>query len=234
MRDTTGEQFKVRTGAVSPLIVKPGHNDTDVAPHSVGTVVLKNPRYTYAEIAEAIERTCWAMWPQAYQVRQTSITPANVTYSYALADDVEFLIRVSQDISTGSNNAVFYYGGNQGYPVALLESAPTTISASGKALYLRTLYNATNPILVTYGTVLDVDVVEDGLMADCVILGSVVRLLGLRQIQRAGQDLRAAEPGQPVAYLQTIGYYEDQYQKLLRKLYLQLQRTNPPMAVWSA
>jgi hypothetical protein len=233
-RDSTLEQVKVRVGGTSPLTVKRGHNDTTAAAHSNGTTALKNSRISGDTISEKLTRVCYDSWPQAWQVKTASITPVANTFLYALDAGTLDLVGVTQK-ETGTPAASFSYGTRgSGYPVGLEFNVDPTISASGIALRIGGLRNATNNILVYARAILDTNFISEGLMADCLVMGTVARIMGMRQVQRSGMDLRQAEPGLASAYLQDAGYYQSEYQRLLHLLHLQLlaQGTTTPMRTW--
>src|SRR6266540_2777063 len=85
--DDSLEQFKVRTGGGSPLTVKPAHNDTSPVAHASATVLLKNPRWGGWFLLNALEEVATEMWPYAWAVRSTTLTPVVTQTFYTLPAD---------------------------------------------------------------------------------------------------------------------------------------------------
>jgi hypothetical protein len=233
-RDNTLEMFKVRIGGASPVIVKRGHNDSNIGTHAQGVTLLKNPRFSGDEIGEALTRICFNLWPQAWREGTISITPVSGQSLYALPADVRDLVRVTQDVTpTGGKPATYEYGLQRGgSPVLVRRDVPATISGTGLALWIPHIQSLTTNILVTYRAEQTVSAVAEGLMADVVVLGAVSRVLGVRQIVRSGQEIRQTEPGMVSIYLQDLAYFQSEYQRLLRRLYLQLMASSGPMPLW--
>lgn len=235
-RDSSYEQMKVRVGGASPLTVKRGHNDTTAATHTSGVTILKNPRFTADEINEALTRMCYASWPQAWQVKTDSISTPTLTSStltYNAPADIIDLVSVTQQEDSTADVNDFYYG-TVGYPIAVEHNVSTAVASNTRAYRFGILRNATKTINIRYRTYLDTSSITEGLMADCLVMGAVARILGMRQVQRSGIDLRQAEPGLASAYLQDAAYFQSEYQRLLRLLHLQLlaDPTTAPMQTW--
>jgi hypothetical protein len=233
-RDSVLEMMKVRVGKTDPVIVKRAHNDSTIGSHALGVTLLKNPRFSGDEIGESLTRICYNLWPQAWHEITVSINAVSGTALYALPGDVLDLIRVTQDITpTGGHPTAYEYGTKGGgSPVLIRRDVPSTISATGLALWVPHVQSFTTPLHVTYRAEQTVSSVAEGLMADTVVMGAVSRVLGVRQIVRSGQDIRQAEPGMASIYLQDLAYFQSEYQRLLRRLYLQLMESSGPMPLW--
>jgi hypothetical protein len=239
-----GTQLRVTaTPSGNPVSVKGGHNDTTDTSQANGTWFLKNPTWSRVEITEAIARAIENLWPWVYLVKTTNITPQDGKRYYALPADFRALIAVTQDVTVvaGKPRVLRYGVRGSGEPISIERQLPSTISSTGKALFVptaRTSYGT--DLIVTYAALVTPTVaagnytdIDDGLMAACLVDGACWRLLEASDTQRTQDDVEQGDIGvAPGARLRDAAWYKEQYEDKRYRLALQLQEDAPLANTW--
>jgi hypothetical protein len=200
-----GEQVIITAVATNTLHVIRGYNDTDPSTYASGATITRDPVFQYAQILEAIGDTIRSMlWPYVWKQIEADdggniiITPNGNTRWYELPEECIYLSQVVQLVGS-TNPWPFVYGTTENtYPVAIRRHMPTSLVATGVALYIPYRYNTTNDIEVTaLGRITDdieddsgdayIDL-EDGALAEAVVDYAVARLLGSSDVSRTTQQ----------------------------------------------
>lgn len=224
--DDSGEQVKVRMAGTNTLTVKRAHNDSDAVAHANGATVLRNPRYAYGLIVNALTETVAELWPYAWAIREFSITPSSTENLYALPPDFIDLATLTQEQTGGTATAYAIYGTRgSGLTVSVRQGLGTGDFGTGKALYLPVLDNTTSTLNLRYRAELTSSDIEDGLMASAVIYGTCSKLVSGKDAARVA----TLEPNTPYgAGLKSGMWYRAEFERVRYQLRNQLYRTVPP------
>ncbi len=231
--DNTGSQLKVTaTPSANPVAVKSGHNDSADSNHSNGVVLLKNPRFSYDLIYQALTNVCNSdLWPAIYVVNLDEVTPVNGTLLYAAPTDIEDLVTVSQK-TTGTPTDVGYFN-TRGYPqMRLLFNVDADVSASYRAYRITDWFNTTNDIQVFYRAKINPDVVPDDQRAELVVLLACYQILGAKEVPFGGEDLRYTAANASVqsgGLRQDANWFRLRAAEVKAKCIADLRENNPPM-----
>lgn len=124
------EQMRVKAdGTVNPISVKVAHNDTANQDHASGVAILKAPRYGTDQIVKmATHVVNTKLWPDVFNVLNTTITPSSTTAIYDVPSDFEDFVTIAQQ-AVGTIEDLRYIN-----RVDVLLNVPTAISATNKAL----------------------------------------------------------------------------------------------------
>lgn len=85
--EETGEVALVQARTTDTLTIKRGAFDTTAAAVTAGTTIRKNPRFSQAEIDDAIDTTIRSLWPQIYTFGKGTFTYSATSYWYPLSDE---------------------------------------------------------------------------------------------------------------------------------------------------
>lgn len=195
-----GEQCLVRSVSGNTLTVLRGWNGTTAAGHTSITV-FKSPQYTYYNILQSIDSAIDKLWPYAYKVATTTITPDSNTLWYNLTVS-NFIDLVSvQQVYGSVDQAVGVFGQKgSGRSVVLGRNLPSSLAVTdGIALqFPYGFWDNSNDVLVTYRTYITgtADIEDDGRLpvADAVVFGATAFLLQAKESERVGEgeDLETA------------------------------------------
>lgn len=227
--DATGERNLVTAVATNTLTVVRGYDDSTATSHSTGVVLLKNPRFSYNSIVEALTRVVEGeLWPYAYRVVTTSFTPSAASNFYGMSATYMGLVSASQQ--DGSGGLAVYGQKGTRLPVREHWELPPALSTSGIALSFPGGYaNTTYPIYVAYRALVTTSSIEDGLMADVVSWGAASKLLAFADVSRTNQRIPEAETIPPGSTLRTAAWFESKFTSGRKLLEMQLRRRYPPM-----
>lgn len=236
-----GDVARVSSVSGNTLTAKGGHNDSTSTgtgtAHTAGDVILKDPEFEYKQIEEAISRAVETLWPYGYDVKTDTLTPVAATYRYNLASDFMAMIAAVQlrsGLAAGAKNAYVHYGRKgSGYYLRIIRNLPTGDFASGIAAEL-TPNNTDNSITYTYAAEVTTSTVDDGLMADFVVMDACRRLLEMKETERVGsEDVDHGTVGVgPGARLRDAAWFDQQAKEARHELTLYLKKTNPLMPIW--
>jgi hypothetical protein len=189
-----GEQCLVRSVASNNLTVIRGWNGTTAAAHSSITV-FRDPQYTYYNILQAIDSAIDKLYPYAYKVASTTVTPAPTTtvwYNLAVSDFID-LIAVEQVYGSTNQSLGVFGEKDSGRPVLLRRNIPSSLAATdGIALrFPAGFWNNSNDVTVKYRTFITgtADIEDDGRLpvADAVVFGATAFLLQAKESERVGE-----------------------------------------------
>lgn len=200
-----GEQCLVTSAAANPITVRRGWNGTTTSAHS-SILALRDPTYLYATILQAVNGSVRRLWPYAYKLGTTTVTPAPTTtvwYSLASATDLVDLVRVQQ-LHGATNQHVGVFGmENSGRAVIFARNMPATISTTGLALkFPHGFWNNSNVVDVQYraritGTS-DIEDDDDLPVSDAVVYGALELIFLGQEGKRVGEG-EDAEPSRSVS-----------------------------------
>jgi hypothetical protein len=227
-----GDQALLRSGTSNPLSIKRGHNGTTATTHTANDVILKDPRFSYDQIDQAIRRVVDTdLWPWVWVVSTAAVTPVTGTTHYLAGATVVDIISAVQ--KSGTTDWKHYGHKGSGLRIQLRRGLPSADFATGKAYYIPSFDNTTNNITVTFRAIVTTDTIEDGAMADVVVLFTAARLLEAKDIPRTGEDVSQSETGVPPAStLRTGAYFREQAEGARWKHHLYLLQTNPLPRNW--
>ncbi len=226
--DDSFEQFKVRVGGSSSLTVKPGHNDTDSVAHADNAVVLKNPKVNGWFIVSVLEETLSELWPYAWAVRSTTLTPVLNQSYYTLPADLVDVISVTQKQVGTPTSYVAYGTRGSSLPIAVSRGLPVADVGSGNSLMIQTLDNTTNAITLQYRAFLSMSDIEDGLLSSAMVWGAMTKLA----LAADTTLIRQTIPQNAISGLRQSLGYQQRFEDVRRQLHYELERTFPPARVY--
>jgi hypothetical protein len=226
-----GEQFKVISVSVNNLTCFRGHAGTTGAVHAASSTIVRDPKFSYRQVNQALTSALSRLWPYVYKVTSTPITPTTTTYWYNLATtDIE-LLGARQEYGTTSI-AVGEFHTHSMRPtnkkfIRFERELPATAAASGVGVYFPDgFYHATNTVKVRTKSILTgtSDIEDSNLLpvADALIIGALPRLLIDVQMKRLvqGVNLQQAMQISTLGAAQAGSAYEQQFQTMLFHLKL--------------
>jgi hypothetical protein len=240
-----GEQFLVRTISSNTLTTKRGHNGTTVSDHPSGTVIQRDPVFSYYVIVGSIEDVMEQLWPYVYKAVDDTITPSNTKIWFDLAADVMALISVRQLHGTAPAIHLGTYGEkDSGKPVVMQRNLPTALVASRVGLsFPQGFFDGTSDIYIRYAAKLTTtvtsgayeDAENEGLWRDVLAYGAAARLLSAKEIPRVSQeDTNMGDTTVSVGSRQQMGQvYYQMHTRMRNQLQEELKRTDPFLGVWS-
>jgi hypothetical protein len=231
--DDTGELVLVKADGVAatPVSVRRGWNGTSPANHASNAPVRKGVRWSYQQIAAAITKEIYRLWPSAWiEGGPTTITPATGVRWYALPAGAMDLISVHQ-VRSGTSLDFYEYGDGRAPPVIFEARHPTLgVPAIGFPAGFATM--ATTVKVCWRDKVTVATDVEEGLMAEVVVMGACARLLAGEESERVGEDTSISDDAPAGSRLRSGAWFEQQRKDKLFELNLQLLRDRPPVGVW--
>lgn len=188
-----GEQAWIQVQNTATLTALRGINGTTAAIHAAGTVVYRDPTYTYKRTIDSIEMIAQSLWPDIYKVSTATLTYDSTSTFYGLPADVMGIIEVNQQKIGGAGRVAVYGAGSS--PV--LFNLPTAVATNTIGMAFPNGWgNITNPINVIYagkytatqttaGTYADF---IDGDWADMIAHGAAARLLRMTEAARVNNE----------------------------------------------
>ncbi len=243
-----GEQCLVTALASgTTLTVIRGYNSTTPgtgSSHSISCVIAKDPVFQWVQIQEDIESVLRGLWPYVYKEVNLTLTPntdGNQYYNVTNGDTIPLmgLSSVTQIVGTGATSRVFRYGERKGaYPVRIFSNMPTSKVASGQALWIPYLADATNSIFVngignitaTYSAPNYSDISE-GVQVDAVKFLTVALLVAGSDIARTTQEdvMMGDQTVVPGRRTDVSSFWERKGIQARNQWAMELQRTLPRM-----
>lgn len=238
--DDTGEMVLVKsiTNATT-FVAKRAHNGTGFAAHSSGAIMLKNPSWQYDVIEDAIKQTVDTdLWPWIWTFADTTITAANLQTSprptwFNLNDLDLGLISVMQPYD--SNRKVRFYGErNSGLQVGFKRNLPAALVASGVGVYIPTAYTTQSDITVRTARKHTTTNVEEGAVAEAVVMGALYRLLSSRDLRRHTEDVSVGVGSvRPGSSSQTAQFFKLKFVNARQQAQAELNDKLPLMRVFN-
>jgi len=196
--------------------------------------VLKNPRYTFTEITNAISAVIQDMlWPKVWKKVADTITPdPGVTLWYDLAADARALIKVLQPYGP-SDSFVGFYGVRHHAPRVIFErNLPTSIAASTVGvMFPNGFYHASNTVSIDYAAkITDTiatssysDLTDGDAVVEAVIYGAVSHL------ESALENRKPRKPRQDRETLRGAALYDRRFRDALNRANQECRDTIPQM-----
>lgn len=129
---TAGEQVLVTADGVGGTVsIRKGHNGTTDAQIASGVILHKNPRFSWAQIDQAIATRVDGLWPGVWVVSTTTITPSTTADIYNVPTDYKGFLSLGH-AQTGSVTEIR----SPSY-VEEISNVATAILASGMGLRIR-------------------------------------------------------------------------------------------------
>jgi hypothetical protein len=233
-----GEQCLVTSAAANPMTVVRGWNGTTAAAHS-SIKVYRDPQYTYQNILDAIDTAIDKLFPYAYKVLTTTVTPAPTTtvwYDIAESDFID-LVAVEQ-VYGATNQKVGVFGDKgSGKAVVLKRNMPASIAPTdGIAVsFPYGFFDNTEDVTIKYRSWItgSGDVEDDGRLpvARAVVYGAASVLLLGKEIERLGEgeDVEVARSVRPGSRTQAGLNFERLWRAALQDLKRKHEKRFPPM-----
>ena len=198
---------------------------------------LKNPRYRYNEIVNAIESVIQdQLWPKAWKKVADTITPLSTTTWYDLAAEARGLINVRQLYGTSDAKEGRYGGRHSAYPVWFRRNMTTSLVTSGVGLrFPGGMYHASNTVNVDYAAkITDTiatsnysDLSDGDAVVEAIIFGAVSHLEG------ALENRKPRKPRQDRETLRGAALYDRRFRDALARANQECKDTIPIMPLYS-
>lgn len=232
-----GEAFWVRSVDGFDLETKRGYHGSTAASHAEGSRILKDPRYRFAEIENAISATIQSLpWPRVYKVVSDSITPDADTQWYDIGADALSLVRVFQQYGPANEKLASYgrHRSHLGRRVMFETALPSSYVLSTVGVRFPDGFaHESNTVYVDYASrVTDsagefyIDLNDGDALTEAVIFGAVALL-------EAAMELR--KPRRPSPETDTVrgmSIFEDRYRRAVANAEKDLRARHPLMEAW--
>jgi hypothetical protein len=230
-----GDTFWVQSINSNDLTAVRSYWGSTGASHGASSRILKNPRYTYMEITNAIASVISErLWPHAWKKISDSITPSpTTTIWYDLAADALALIRAVQAYGS-SDLALGFYGIRHTGPRIVFErNLPTTHAASGVGLQFPDgFYHESNTVTIDYAAKIT-STVATGSYSDLTDGTAVVEAIiygAASHLEAALENRKPRKPRQDRETLRGASMYETKFQDALKRATLELKSSIPLMS----
>jgi hypothetical protein len=192
-----------------------GYRSSTATSHAVGKLVRDNPRFPRIAVRRALEQSLRATWPRLFAVDALELTTTQETL-YALPEQCSGVLTV--DVAASNDTDAWGPLSHWSY----VGSAPSTVSATGKALkvlcgsgrQLRVVFSQ-RPVVPEVGEDWDTTGLPDS-CRDVIVLGACYRLMTMAEVGRGSavsaeaqalQQTRPAGSGVSLAKF-FLGLYE--------------------------
>lgn len=237
MEFADGEQcLVIATPSTSAVAIRRAHNGTTAIAHSNGDLILRDPRFAYADVVDAIDDTIADLWPFVYDVTTYTVTPVAGTTLYdPNKSDLRGVVALSQPDAV-SATTIFYYGsGYNALPVRFLRNVQTTTFAYGMGLEFQQFYTTATNITVTYARDFTDTTIPEGLGARTVVAGTVQKMMERFDVPRTGQDNSQGDVTVPAGTtIKDAAWWQRNFEQLRRQWNLLVIRENPLASEWKA
>lgn len=227
---TDGDTFLTISESGGTITATRSYDGSTGATHTTERV-LKNPRYRYLEIVNAIESVIQdRLWPWAWKKVADTITPdPSSTTWYDLAADAVGLISVRQLHGT-ANTKEGRYGGRRDKRVWMQRNMTTTLCNSGTGLrFPDGFWHPTNTVNVDYAARIT-DTVGAGAYSDITDGDGVVEAIiygAVSHLEAALENRKPRRPREDRETLRGAALYERKFQDALHRSKMQLSATIP-------
>lgn len=238
---TDGDTFRVNSieGGYDGNVLRSYAGSTGAA-HTAGSRILRDPKFRYLEITNAISQVIEFMlpWPRIYKVTADTITPDPTNKAwYDLAADALALVSVKQLYST-SDRSVQVYGPRHGQPrVSFQRGLPTSLVASGVGVAFPDGFrHATNTVNINYAAKIT-DTIATAAYADfsageavtsAIEYGAVALLQGTLELRRPRESAEDTDP------LRGYSLFGRLFMKAMFNAEKELRQRSPLMHGWDA
>jgi hypothetical protein len=234
-----GELARVRSVSSNNLTVVRAAFGTIAAAKTSGENIIKNPAVPQEMVKDSIEATFRGLWPIAWKVGTTSLTPDASVEWYDSDESIIDLISVYQVY--GSNPQKLGIFGDKGgtRPVIFSKNLPTDLVATGKGIgFPGGIFHTTNSIQVLYRAAMTGAVsggsyteIDAGPAVDVIAYGAAARIaMGKEAPKVLYEDQSAGEYSQQAGdRLALAAYLDNQYRLVLNHWGELLWAESPPM-----
>ncbi len=234
---TDGDTFRVSDVASNTLTTVRSYYGSTGAAHSASSRILKQPKYAYNEIVNAISATIQGFlpWPRVYKVASTTVTPSPSTKEwYDLATDVMALCNVYQLTDSTPTKRIDYTEHHSNFRVELDRHLPASLVTSGIGIrFPGGIADVDNTVYVTYAAKITdtvttgnyTDFTDSNAVVEAIVFGTVALLQGtleLRKPRRSASDTNT---------LQAASYFNRVFHSALAQTAKELQQNSPLMNV---
>lgn len=231
-----GDTFRVVSESGGTITATRSYWGTTGASHAASSRILKNPRYGFVEITNAIEKVIQGrlLFPKVYKKVADTVTPDTTSTWFDLAADALGLIRVVQRY--GSSNSVlgFYGERHQSYRVGFRRNLPTALVTSGVGLrFPDGFYHSSNVVSVDYAAKIT-DTIATAAYSDLTDGDAVVEAIIYGTVAELEQALENRKPRKPRHDRETLrggAIYERKFEEALNRTEQELRATIPLMRV---
>lgn len=232
-----GDTFWVRSETGGTITAQRSYDGSTGAAHTTARI-LKNPRYRFNEITNAIESVIQdQLWPKVWKKVGDTVTPApTTTVWYDLAADARALISVNQRYGTGDARLMFYGLRHGNYRVIFERNLPTALVTSGVGLQFPDGFaHATNTVNVDYAAkITDTvvtsnysDLTDGDAVVEAIIFGAISHL------ESALENRKPRKPRQDRETLRGAALYDRRFQDALNRAHIECMDTIPIMRTLS-
>jgi hypothetical protein len=234
----TGDTFYVRSVEGTELPSVRGYYGSTADAHSQQRI-LKNPKYHYGEITNAITSVInfELPWPRIYKVANTTVDPDTVSHPvtadswYALPAEAMELVSVMQ-LSDQSPARKLQYGMfHSQWPVNFQRNLPSALVNTGVGVSFPSFIDKDNDVYVTYAAQIT-DAVLGGAYQDFSAGDAVVEaiVLGAVALLQSALELRKPRKGaQETDNLRSGSYFGQLYKKALWTAEKEIRAEHPLM-----
>jgi hypothetical protein len=230
-----GDTFYTRASSGSDIVATRGYYGTTPAPHNAGSRILKNPKYRYWEITNAITSVInfELPFPRIYKVGNDTITPSQTTTWYDLNEDALGLVNVEQ-LGDNAPIPLRKYGEFHKFQRVRFErNLPASLCASGVGLaFPDGFLDNDNTVYVTFASKIT-DAVSFGVYQDFDAGDAVVEAIALGAVAllQSALELRKPRKGaQETDNLRSGSYFGQLYKKALWTAEKEIRARYPLMA----
>jgi len=231
---TDGDTFRVISETGGTITATRSYWGSTGAIHGAASRIVKNPRYTFLEITNAISAIInERLWPLAWKKVADTITPNPAVLWYDLAAGALGLIKVVQ-LYGASDQIIGFFGMRHATPRVIFErNLPTTVTASGVGvMFPDGFYNDTNDVAIDYaakitdtiGTGSYSDLSAGDAVAEAIIYGAVAHLEG------ALEQRKPRKPRQDRETLRGASLYDRRFTEALNRANQECRDTIPIMS----
>jgi hypothetical protein len=237
-----GEQFLVQSISSNTLTVSRGYNGTTAETHTSGDRVVKNPRYSYIQITDSIDRVIETLYPNLWKQVTSTVTPDSTTFWFDSGlSTTEFidLIRGEQRYGT-SDTRVGTYGTVSprisSLPVFYERNMPTALVSSGTGVrFPGGFHHSSNTITMRWRAKLTSTVsgsnysdIDEGVLSEIVALGVCSRLVSAKEIPNVSEDARVGSQNAGT-FVGTASYFTIDQREKIQSYRAEIMEKIPPL-----
>lgn len=232
-----GDTFLTISLSATTITATRSYDGSTGAAHTTARV-LKNPRYRFNEITNAISAVIQGLpYDKVWKTVADTITPAaSTTTWYDLAATALDIIDARQLYGTNDTKEGLYGERHSSYQIVLRKNMTASLAASGTGVrFPGGFYHASNTVNIDYAAKLTdavsggnySDITDGEAIVEAVIYGVVSHLEG------ALENRKPRKPRQDRETLRGAALYDRRYQEALERAHRECQSTIPKLRRWS-
>jgi hypothetical protein len=223
--DGTGDQALILgTSGTTLSPLRRSAFGTTAVDHAINTYLLRDPRFGYTQITQALTQviTAWFVGQVWVPTEVTLVPQTTGNFYYSVPADFIGWIKVTQ-LDTNSLGETDYATRGQGMPVKVMRGVDSALSSTGLALWIPRISNTTKNINLVYGVEVTTATVTEGPIAAAAVHGACALLVGAKDVPRTGSDVSQGDTtAQPGSTLRTAQWFQAQYQQYIRQARIDL------------